>query len=108
MRGSCGLCGSCVSRSLALKTLVHMLALTSSLPNFMYSPQHATAYAARRSLPPGKAPFAALLGVHGRGVSHGGGDEGGADCCYALHTDGSLTVWLRTPGAACAAVWLID
>lgn len=53
---------------------------------------------ATRALPSGRAPFAALLGVHGRGVSHGGGDEGGADCCYALHADGSLTIWLRAPG----------
>jgi len=62
---------------------------------------HTLTHAASRTLPSGKAPFVALLGVYGRGVSHGGGDEGGADCCYALHADGSLTIWLRTPGGCC-------
>lgn len=55
-------------------------------------------FAASRPLPSGRAPFVALLGVYGRGVSHGGGDEGGADCCYVLHADGSLTIWLRMQG----------
>ncbi|KAF5836106.1 hypothetical protein DUNSADRAFT_6477 [Dunaliella salina] len=54
--------------------------------------------ATSRALPSGRAPFVALLGVYGRGVSHGGGDEGGSDCCYALHADGTLTIWLRIPG----------
>ncbi|GFR52352.1 hypothetical protein Agub_g14896, partial [Astrephomene gubernaculifera] len=46
--------------------------------------------AASRPLPPGRPPFSCLLGVYGRGVSAGGGDEGGCEGVWAAHVDGSL------------------
>lgn len=42
-------------------------------------------------LPTHLAPFSSLLGVYGRGVCQGGGDDGGVDLLYTLHT-GTL-VW---------------
>lgn len=55
--------------------------------------------AASKTLHSSKPSFSHLLGVWGRGVSAGGGDEGGADCAYAAHVDGALSIWVRTPGA---------
>ncbi len=56
--------------------------------------------AATRPLPPGRPPFSALLGVYGRGVSAGGGDEGGCDVVHVVHVDGSLSVFVRAQGEA--------
>ncbi|GIM02414.1 hypothetical protein Vretimale_7287, partial [Volvox reticuliferus] len=53
---------------------------------------------ASRPLPPGCAPFSAMLGVYGSGVSAGTGDEGGCDCLYVGHVDGGLSVFVRSPG----------
>ena len=55
--------------------------------------------AATRNLPSSRPAFSGLLGVYGRGVSLGGGDEGGSDCVYCSHVDGGLSVWVRAPGA---------
>lgn len=56
--------------------------------------------AATRPLPPGRQPFSALLGVYGRGVSAGGGDEGGCDVVHVVHVDGSLSMFVRAQGEA--------
>ncbi|GLI63491.1 hypothetical protein VaNZ11_006473, partial [Volvox africanus] len=53
---------------------------------------------ASRPLPPGCAPFSAILGGYGSGVSAGTGDEGGCDCLYVGHVDGGLSVFVRSPG----------
>jgi hypothetical protein len=42
--------------------------------------------AASTALPANLAPFNSLLGVYGSGVCQGGGDDGGVDFLYALHT----------------------
>jgi hypothetical protein len=42
--------------------------------------------AASTALPANLAPFSSLLGVYGSGVCQGGGDDGGVDFLYALHT----------------------
>jgi hypothetical protein len=55
--------------------------------------------AASSPLPSSKPAFSHLLGVFGSGVCQGGGDEGGLDFVYAAHVDGSMSVWVRLPGA---------
>jgi hypothetical protein len=37
-------------------------------------------------LPNSLAPFSSLLGVYGSGVCQGGGDDGGVDFLYTMHT----------------------
>lgn len=50
-------------------------------------------------LPSNMAAFSHLLGVFGAGVCQGLGDEGGLDFAYCAHVDGTLSVWVRVPGA---------
>eukprot|EP00798_Chlamydomonas_sp_ICE-L_P003894 gene3894-13964_t len=54
--------------------------------------------AATRNLPASRPAFNCLLGVFGRGTSHGGGEEGGSDFVYCSHVDGALSIWVRVPG----------
>eukprot|EP00878_Enallax_costatus_P028496 GHUV01030783.1.p1 GENE.GHUV01030783.1~~GHUV01030783.1.p1 ORF type:complete len:625 (+),score=177.47 GHUV01030783.1:478-2352(+) len=54
--------------------------------------------AASSPLPSGLSVLNHLLGVYGRGICQGGGDEGGLDFAYCTHVDGSLSVWVRMPG----------
>lgn len=51
-----------------------------------------------KTLGSSRPAFSCVLGAWGRGVSAGGGDDGGADVVYAAHVDGGLSVWVRTPG----------
>jgi hypothetical protein len=55
--------------------------------------------AASTPLPASMPAFSHLLGVFGGGVCQGGGDEGGLDFAYCAHVDGSMSVWVRVPGA---------
>jgi hypothetical protein len=41
-------------------------------------------------LPTNLAPFSSLLGAYGSGVCQGGGDDGGVDFLYTLHTGEQL------------------
>lgn len=51
--------------------------------------------AASTVLPKAMAPLRTLLGIFGSGVCVGGGDDGGVDFLYALHTGAwQLGVWL--------------
>jgi hypothetical protein len=44
--------------------------------------------AASTVLPANMSAFSSLLGVYGSGVCQGGGDDGGVDFLYTLHTGG--------------------
>ncbi|GMH43999.1 hypothetical protein BSKO_11933 [Bryopsis sp. KO-2023] len=48
-------------------------------------------------LPLTHRPFLRILSTSGRGVSAGGGIEGGIDVIHCLHEDGKVTAWSRTP-----------
>lgn len=54
----------------------------------------------RQPLPggPRQPAFTSVLAVWGEGACLGGGDEGGTDCLYCCHSDGSMSVWVRSPG----------
>lgn len=61
-------------------------------------------------LPAQLSAFNSLLGVYGSGVCQGGGDEGGVDFLYTLHTGGwvggaDLCVFVAACVCLCAACW---
>ncbi|GAX81979.1 hypothetical protein CEUSTIGMA_g9407.t1 [Chlamydomonas eustigma] len=47
---------------------------------------------------PRQPPFSSIMSVLGTGVCNGGGDEGGCDHLHCLHSDGSMSVWMRNAG----------